>query len=101
MNRGLGDWTGDLHGGGVKARGTEVHLGVVREPESFLWPANHIAVELVIGVLIVQGSDRVAAGWELEFRGCLVSGKGMAAVHERLVIVFGPAIGRREDGESS
>lgn len=93
MNRSLGDGTGDLHGGCVKARRAEVHLGIIRETETFLRPAQHVPVQFVIGVLIVQRRNRVASGWEPELEGCLVTGEGMSAVDEGFVIVFGPAGG--------
>lgn len=62
--------------------GALVHLRVVGEAEPFLRPADHVAVQFVIGVLIVQNGNRVASGRELEFESCLVARERMAGVRE-------------------
>src|SRR5215469_4929525 len=92
VNRGFGDRAVNLHGGRVKAGRAEVHLRVVRKSEAFFWPANHVAVQLVIRVLIMQHCDRISSRRKLEFHCCLIPGERMPRVRECFGIVFGPAV---------
>src|SRR5215467_1784965 len=72
VNRGFGHWAIYLHRGRVKTRRAEVHLGVVRKAKAFLGPADQIAVQLVIRILIMQHCNRVASSRKLEFHCCLI-----------------------------
>src|ERR1035441_5078105 len=72
----------------------------VGQAKTLFWPAEHISIELVVFVLVVNGDHAVIARREmlphhrgLPFTRC----DGSGAVAERFVYVFRPALGRDKD----
>lgn len=75
----------------------ESHARIAREAEAFFGDAKKIAVELHVGVLVVDDGDGVAAGGNLEGELRLAVGDGETAVDDGSGDVVGPAGGSRED----
>jgi len=100
MDGGLGGGAGYRDGCCVEGWGGEDDLGVVGEAKAFLGDMEHVAIELVVGVFVVQGYQGVASGRYLKGDGGGGSGEGVASVLEGLVVVLGPAVGGVEDGEA-
>ena len=93
VDGGFGGGAGYLHGGGVEGGGGEEDFGVVGEAEAFFGDAEHVVIELVVGVFVVQGDDGVAAGRDLQGDGGGGSGEGVGAVWKDLSLFSGQPSG--------
>ena len=66
VDGGFGGGAACWDGRSVEGRWRQDYVWVVGEAEAFLGDAEHVFIELVVGVFVMQGDERVAAGRDLQ-----------------------------------
>ena len=100
MDRHVRSWAANVDLGFEERRSDKANVRIVGEAEAFLGNSKHVAVQLRIAVLVVNGGDGVIARWQMRpYRGRGAAGRVNWRRPGTICLggVFRPSIRRRED----